>query len=215
MMAIVGTFTYEFQVSLPLLAQFTFHGDASSYAFLTGSFGVGAVVGGLAIASQRKNSPSILVLAAFLFGSFVLAASQMPSLFLSGLTLVLAGVSSIFFTSLGNTILQLTSSPRMRGRVMSFWSIAFLGSTTIGGPVVGWFGQVAGARWGLAIGGIAAIFAGLLGLRNLLAHRKADLQPISIAPVHEVIVAEQPPENHWEADAEAEQKNRPAIRLGK
>jgi MFS family permease len=215
MMAVVGTFTYEFQVSLPLLAQFTFHGDASSYAFLTGSFGVGAVVGGLAIASQRKNSPNILILAAFLFGSFVLAASQMPSLYLSGFTLVLAGVSSIFFTSLGNTILQLSSSPQMRGRVMSFWSIAFLGSTTIGGPVVGWFGQVAGARWGLAIGGMAAIGASLLGLRNLLAHRKADLQSIPPAPLHELINAEPPLKNHWQADAEDEQKSSPAIRLEK
>jgi MFS family permease len=173
------------------------------------------VVGGLAIASQRKNSPNILVLAAFLFGSFVLAASQMPSLYLSGITLVLAGVSSIFFTSLGNTILQLSSIPRMRGRVMSFWSIAFLGSTTIGGPVVGWFGQVAGARWGLAIGGMAAISAGLLGLRNLLAHRKANLQPIPPAPIPEVVASSQPPENHWKAEPEGEQKNKPAIRLEK
>jgi MFS family permease len=215
MMAIVGTFTYEFQVSLPLLAQFTFHGDASSYAFLTGSFGVGAVVGGLAIASQRKNSPSILVLAAFLFGSFILAASQMPSLYLSGIILVLAGVSSIFFTSLGNTILQLSSSPQMRGRVMSFWSIAFLGSTTIGGPVVGWFGQVAGARWGLAIGGMAAIGAGLVGLRNLLAHRDRDLRPITAKPDQKAIEAELLPENHRETDASGEQKNGPAIRMDK
>jgi len=58
----------------------------------------------------------------------------------------------------------------MRGRVMSFWSIAFLGSTTIGGPIVGWFAEVAGARWGLALGGIAALIATALGavtLRNV------------------------------------------------
>jgi MFS family permease len=206
MMAIVGTFTYEFQVSLPLLAQFTFHGDASSYAFLTGSFGVGAVMGGLAIASQRKNSPSILVLAAFLFGSFVLGASQMPSLLLSGFTLVLAGLSSIFFTSLGNTILQLSSNPQMRGRVMSFWSIAFLGSTTIGGPVVGWFAQVAGARWGLAIGGIAAISAGLLGLRNLLANRTKTVHPVPAEVDGKVLPAEVPLENHWEASMDDPEK---------
>jgi MFS family permease len=167
MLAIVGTFTYEFQVSLPLLAQFTFHGNASSYAFLTSAFGLGAVIGGLAIASQRRNTPSLLVLAGSLFGMGVLAAAFMPSLFLSGLALVFAGFASIFFTSLGNTILQLTSSPEMRGRVMSFWSIAFLGSTTIGGPVVGWFAEVAGARWGLALGGIAALTAALIGVLNL------------------------------------------------
>jgi MFS family permease len=167
MLTIVGCLTYEFQVSLPLLAQFTFKGDASSYAFLTSSFGVGAVIGGIAVASQRRNTPSLLVLAAFLFGTFILTAAFMPTLFLSGLALVLSGVCSIYFTSLGNSILQLSSDPQMRGRVMSFWSIAFLGSTTIGGPAVGWFATVAGARWGLALGGIAALIAALIGLVNL------------------------------------------------
>jgi MFS family permease len=167
MMTLVGMFTYEFQVSLPLLAQFTFHGDASSYAFLTGSFGLGAVIGGLSVASQRKNTPSMLIISGFLFGLTILGAAFMPSLFLSGLALVLAGICSIFFTSLGNTIIQLGSSPQMRGRVMSFWSIAFLGSTTIGGPTVGWFAEVAGDRWGLALGGLAALAAALLGLLTL------------------------------------------------
>ncbi len=58
----------------------------------------------------------------------------------------------------------------MRGRVMSFWSVAFLGSTTFGGPIVGWFAEAAGARWGLALGGLAALIAAALGavtLRNL------------------------------------------------
>jgi MFS family permease len=164
MMAFVGTFTFEFQVSLPLIAQYTFKGDAGSYAFLTGALGLGAVVGGLAVAGQKKNAPSLLVIAGFLFGSAVLGAAFMPTLFLSGTALVFAGACSIYFTSLGNSILQLSSSPQMRGRVMSFWSIAFLGSTTIGGPVVGWFAETVGPRWGLALGGSAALAAGFLGL---------------------------------------------------
>jgi hypothetical protein len=59
---------------------------------------------------------------------------------------------------------------------MSFWSVAFLGSTTIGGPLVGWFAEVAGARWGLALGGLAALVAAALGaitLRNLSAGKTA------------------------------------------
>ena len=167
MLFIVGMLTYEFQVSLPILAEFTFNSGASGYAFLSASLGLGAVIGGLAVASQRKYSAALLVLAAFLFGATVLIAALMPTLFLSGMLLVLAGACSIYFTSLGNTILQLSSSPQMRGRVMSFWSMAFLGSTTIGGPLVGWFAQTFGDRWGLAIGGLAGLAAGLLGLINL------------------------------------------------
>ena len=167
MMALVGTFTFEFQVSLPVIAHYAFNGDASSYAFLSGALGLGAVIGGLAIASQKKNNPSGLIGAGFLFGSAVLAAAFMPTLVLSGVALVFAGACSIYFTSLGNSIVQLGSSPQMRGRVMSFWSIAFLGTTTIGGPAVGWFAEAVGPRWGLALGGFAALAAALLGVINL------------------------------------------------
>lgn len=169
-MAIIGTLTFEFQVSLPLIAQFTFKGDASSYAFLSASMGFGAAIGGIFFASRKGLNPYKLVSASLLFGLAVLAAAFMPSLLLSGLALVLVGVCSINFSSLGNTTLQLESSPQMRGRVMSFWSVAFLGSTTIGGPIVGWFAEAAGARWGLALGGLAALIAAALGavtLRNV------------------------------------------------
>jgi MFS family permease len=170
MMAIIGTLTFEFQVSLPLIAQFTFKGDASSYAFLTASMGFGAAVGGLFFASRKGINPYKLVSAALFFGLAILVAASMPSLLLSGLALVVVGMCSINFSSLGNSTLQLESSPQMRGRVMSLWSVAFLGSTTIGGPIVGWVAEAAGARWGLALGGLAALAAAALGavtLRNM------------------------------------------------
>jgi len=167
MMAIIGTLTYEFQVSLPLIAQFTFNGDASSYALLTASMGFGAAFGGIFFASRKGIQPYQVVSASLLFGLAVLGAAFMPSLLLTGLILVLVGIASINFSTLGNSILQLESSPQMRGRVMSFWSIAFLGSTTIGGPTVGWFAEIAGARWGLALGGIAALAAAVLGMFTL------------------------------------------------
>lgn len=169
MMAIIGTLTFEFTVSLPLIAKTTFNGDASSYALLTASMGVGAAAGGLIFASRKGLTPHKLIVAAGLFGASVLAAGFMPTLLLTALAMVVVGICSINFSTLGNTTLQLTSSPQMRGRVMSFWSVAFLGTTTIGGPVVGWFAGVAGARWGLGMGGIAGILAAVLGffiLRN-------------------------------------------------
>jgi MFS family permease len=174
-MAIIGTLTYEFQVSLPLIAQFTFKGDASSYALLTASMGFGAAIGGIFFASRKGIQPYKVVSASLLFGLAVLAAAFMPSLLLTGLALVFVGICSINFSSLGNSILQLESSPQMRGRVMSFWSVAFLGSTTIGGPIVGWFAEAAGARWGLALGGLAALIAAALGavtLRNVSRSRE-------------------------------------------
>jgi MFS family permease len=162
-MAIIGTLTYEFQVSLPLLAQFTFHGDASSYAALTAALGLGAVIGGLVTASRRSTSIKVVVVAAFGFGASALLAALMPTLPLAVAGVILVGFFSILFSSSGNTTLQLASDPQMRGRVMALWAIAFLGSTTIGGPIIGFIGEHANPRWGLATGGMAAILAGAYG----------------------------------------------------
>jgi MFS family permease len=164
MMALIGTLTYEFVVSLPLLAQVTFHGDADVYAALTAAIGVGAVFGGLLTASRSRASPGMLPLAALLFGVAVLIASFMPNVLLSLAAMVLVGIFSIYFTSLANTVMQLESDANMRGRVMAFWSISFLGSTAIGAPVVGFVGETFGPRWGLAIGGIAAVVAAIYGM---------------------------------------------------
>lgn len=167
MVAIIGTLTYEFGVSLPLIAQFTFNGGAGAYAELTAAMGIGAVLGGLYIASQRRTSPQMLVIAALLFGITIMIASFAPSLALMALAMVLVGAFSIYFTTLGTIILQLESDQNMLGRVMALWSMAFLGSTTIGGPAIGWIGETFGPRWGLAVGGMAAIAAAVIGFFTL------------------------------------------------
>jgi MFS family permease len=185
MMALIGTFTFEFQVSLPLIAQFTFHGNAESYAALTSAMGLGAVVGGLMTAGHKNTSPQLLVLAALLFGLTTLLAAVMPNLILAVLAMVVVGFFSIYFTSLGNSILQLESAPQMRGRVMAFWAVAFLGSTTVGGPIVGSIGETVGPRWGLAVGGLAAVVAAALGLIRLGRVRSGRLAPAAVVSTAE------------------------------
>jgi MFS family permease len=171
MMAIIGTLAYEFQVILPLFAQFTLRGGAGTYAALTVAMGIGSVIGGLYTASRTRVVPRMMVSAAFLFGAAILAAAIAPSLAFAMAALVLVGAFSINFLSLGNSTLQLESVPEMRGRVMALWAMAFLGSTPIGGPIIGWIGEHAGPRWGLAIGGLAALTAGALCLPGGAAER--------------------------------------------
>jgi MFS family permease len=162
MLTIIGTFTYEFSVSLPLLAQYAFHGGAGSYSALVAATGVGSVVGGLFSASRKNVTSKMLIIAAAGFGITFSIAALMPTLLTAIIALFFVGVFSINFIAIGNTILQLESEPRMRGRVMALWSMAFLGSTPIGGPIIGWIGQYAGPRWAVGIGGIAAILAALI-----------------------------------------------------
>jgi len=163
MMVIIGTLSYEFSVSLPLLAQFTFHGNAESYSFLVAAMGIGSIIGGYFAIRRKKVAPHLLIFSALGFGISLSIAAWMPTLPLAVIMLFFAGISSLNFISLGNTILQLYSKPEMRGRVMAFWTMAFSGSTPIGGPIIGWVGQEFGARWGLAVGGFAAIVAAFYG----------------------------------------------------
>jgi MFS family permease len=169
MMAIIGTLSYEFQVILPLVAERTFDGGPGTYGTLTSAMGVGAVVGGLATAG-RSGAPSDigLVRAAALFGAVILLAAVAPFLWLEVLVLVLVGAASINVLATGNTTLQLRSAPEMRGRVMALWAVAFLGTTPVGGPIIGFIGEHAGPRVGLAVGGTAALVAAGLGWWRLV-----------------------------------------------
>lgn len=73
--------------------------------------------------------------------------------------LTLVGAASVQFLSLGNATLQLSAAPEMRGRVMALWSVAFLGSTPIGGPIAGAVADTFGGRAGLVLGGVACLVA--------------------------------------------------------
>lgn len=177
MMGIIGTLTFEFGVALPLISRYTFNSGAKGLALLTAFMGAGAVLGGLATAGRRRTSPRGLIWVALAFGAAMLLASAAPSLVLCVAAMALVGVFSVIFISLGNTILQLESAPNMRGRVMALWSIAFLGSTTIGGPIIGLVGTHANARWALAVGGLAALAAGIFGLVAMRSYPPQEAPP--------------------------------------
>jgi MFS family permease len=165
MMALIGALSYEFQVVLPVLAQRTFRGDADAYGFLTATFGAGAVVGGLVVAGRRAPGLRAVVVAAGAFGLTLLAAAVAPSMAIELAAMSLVGAASVAFMSRGNSLLQLTAEESMRGRVMALWAVALIGTTPIGGPIIGYITEHASPRWGLATGGFAALIATSLALR--------------------------------------------------
>jgi len=167
MMAAVGCLTYEFQVSLPVMASRGLHVGPTGFGFMTAAMGVGAVVGGLLVAARGKTGLRPLIAAAWLFGVAVAVAALAPGLGLELVALALAGAASISFMATGNSTLQLGAAPSMRGRVMSLWFVAFQGSTPIGGPIIGWAMAVLGARAGLGIGAVTCIVAALAGMTAL------------------------------------------------
>ena len=167
MMAIIGTFTYEFNVILPIFAEFTFESGPSAYAAMTAAMGLGAVVGGLSVAGRVRTSQWSIVISAALFGCSVLATALAPTLYVAIASLLVVGYFSISFTTMGNSTIQLATDPKMRGRVMALWTVSFLGTTPIGGPIIGAIGEHIGARWGLLVGGVAALVAAAYGARGI------------------------------------------------
>lgn len=177
MMALVGTLAYEFQVTLPVAAQRVFHGGPETFGVMTAAMGVGAVVGGLVTATRGGTGLRTLVVASLLFGVCIAFAALAPVLPTEFVALLLVGYASVSFLAQGNSTLQLATEPQMRGRVMALWSVAFLGSTPIGGPLIGWITAVSGARVGLAVGALSCFVAGALGLVALHRHRERSLVP--------------------------------------
>ena len=162
LMAVVGTLGYNFQAVLPLLARFTFHGGASTYAVLVAAMGLGAIVGALINGARAKVTPMLLIGAALVFGVLALLAAGAPTLGLEIAALAPLGAATVTLAASINSSLQLASEPSMRGRVMALYSIVFLGSTPIGGPLSGWLSEAIDPRAALVMAGIAGIAGALL-----------------------------------------------------
>jgi MFS family permease len=172
MMALVGCLAYEFQVSLPVMARQGLHVGATGYGFMTAAMGIGAVAGGLLVAARGRTGLHTLVLSAAAFAVVLTLAALAPTIGVELVALALTGWASISFMSTGNSTLQLTAEPMMRGRVMSLWFVAFQGSTPIGGPIVGLVMAQAGPRAGLGLGAVACLLAALMGVPVMRAMRR-------------------------------------------
>ncbi len=179
MIAVIGTLAWEFPVSMPLMARDAFNGDAATYGAMTAMMGIGGVIGGLVTAGRTRQSLGALTLAGCGWGASIVVAALAPDLLVEYAALLFVGYGSITFNSLAKTTLQLRADPAMRGRVMALWAVAWLGSTPIGGPIVGATGEYLGARWGLLLGGVAAVTVSVLAWPRLRSLDRKQVQPAS------------------------------------
>ena len=167
MALVVGMFTMEFNVSLPLLADRTFHSGSTGLAIMTALMGIGGCVGGLVIAARGPSTPRRLIAMAGTFGLSMTMLAVAPTAAVAYLVIPIVGAGMIGTLTSTNVLLQLNARPEMRGRVMALFSVAVIGSTPIGGPVIGWVGDEFGARASILVGAIAAVLAAVYGARRL------------------------------------------------
>jgi len=179
LMALVGTFGFNFQVILPLLARFSFDGGAGVYSVLVSAMAVGSVAGALVTGSHGRTGPRLIAGAALAFGGAALIAAAAPGMAVEVGALILLGAASVTFAATINSSLQLAVTPHMRGRVMSLYSVVFLGSTPIGGPLAGWLSQTYDPRFALllaAISGLSAAWAARICFARIRTRTESQAQ---------------------------------------
>jgi MFS family permease len=183
MLFLIGTFGLNFAIYISTMAVAVFHVGAGRYGLLTATMAIGSVSGALMAARRPRPDMTVLMGAAALFGVGCAAAAASPNLWVFAGLLVLIGASVQTFTTSSNSLVQLSTDPAMRGRVMAILLAVALGGAPLGAPVVGWVADRFGPRWALMVGAASGLFAAAAGLHYLLSRRAAPLGPPMPRPV--------------------------------
>lgn len=171
MLFLIGTFGLNFPIFISTMALTAFHGGAGQYGLLTSAFAVGSVGGGLYSAYRSQPSMVVLGVSAAVFGVGCALAALAPHEVWFAAALVLTGLAALAFLTGTNSLMQLTTEPAMRGRVMALRIAVVMGGTPIGAPIVGWIADHFGPRWALSVGATAGLAAMLVALRHIAKQR--------------------------------------------
>ena len=171
MLFVIGTFGLNFPIFISAMAVKVFHVGSGRYGLLMSMMAVGTIAGALLGARRASNGMNHLVGGAAFFGVGCGLAAVMPDYWLFGIALVVIGLAALTFTNASNSLLQLSTEPAMRGRIMALRLAVALGGTPVGAPAVGWIADRFGARWALGVGALAGVSAALAGVWYLADRR--------------------------------------------
>jgi MFS family permease len=163
MLLLVGTSAYNFTVTLPLLVTKTLHGNAGTFTLIYTILGVGSLVGALAAANRHMVSLRQVVYGAFGMGVTMLVLAVTPTVAITLPIAFILGITSIIYMTSTTSLVQVTAEPSMHGRVLALQTVLLVGTTPIGGPLMGGLADIAGARTPIAIGAVACLTAGAFG----------------------------------------------------
>ena len=172
MLFLIGTFGLNFPIFISAMVVKAFHGAADQYGLLTSLMAAGSVAGALFAAQQARPRLSYLLAAALCFGIGCLLAAVMPTYLWFGLMLMLVGMAAQTYTTSTNSLVQLSTEPAMRGRVIAIQFAIALGGTPIGAPLVGWVADTLGPRWSLGLGALSGLAAVAVGVRYFVRYRQ-------------------------------------------
>lgn len=172
MLFLIGTFGMNFPIFISTMAVTVFHTDARGYGLLTSTLAIGTIAGALLAAGRERPQFKSLLNGAAIFGVGCTLAALAPNYGLFAVALVIIGVGAMTFSNTTNSLMQLSTEPAMRGRVIALRVGVALGGTPIGAPIVGWVADHLGPRWALVVGAVSGILA--VGVAIYTLRRKLD-----------------------------------------
>jgi len=167
MLFLIGTFGLNFPIFVSTMAVGVFHVGATGYGLLSSIMAIGTVAGALLAAGRESPRFVYLTIGAGVFGLGCLGGALAPGYWVFAAALVVIGVAALTFTNSSNSLMQLTTEPAMRGRVMAIRLGVALGGTPIGAPLVGAVANHLGPRWALGVGALSGMLAALVGIRHM------------------------------------------------
>jgi len=156
---VLGTFGMNFQITMALMATTVFHKGAGEFGLLGSIMAVGSLTGALLAARRERPRLRVLLFALAGFTVSTLVAAFAANYAMFALALIPCGLTALTAMTTANALVQLSVDPAMRGRVMALYMAVFMGGTPLGAPIIGWIGDVAGARWTIGIGTVAVALA--------------------------------------------------------
>jgi MFS family permease len=178
MLFLVGTFGLNFSIFISTMSVTVFHGGASQFGLLSSIMAAGSVAGALMTAARAKPGIPVLLAAAATFGVGCAGAAVMPNYLAFGIALFVIGLAAQTFTTSTNSLVQTSTEPGMRGRVIAILLAIALGGTPIGAPIVGWIADTLGPRWALGSGAAAGLLAATVAIVYLTRRRR----PVETGP---------------------------------
>jgi MFS family permease len=172
MLFLIGTFGLNFPIFISTMAVNVFHSDARAFGLLSSAMAVGTLSGGLFAAGRQSPGALSLIVGTAVFGLGCTLAAIAPGYWWFAASLVVIGAAALIFGNATNSIMQLSTEPAMRGRVMALRIGIALGGTPVGAPTVGWIANHFGPRWSLAVGAFAGLVATIVGVYGVTREGK-------------------------------------------